>query len=86
MNDAVSDATYNVTADELRQLIERYEHLEAEKKDIADDQKEVMAEAKGRGYDTKAMRIVIAQRKRDRDDLAEEEAVVEMYKAALGMV
>ena len=75
-----------VAADELRQFIERYEHLEAEKKDIADDQKEVMAEAKGRGYDTKAMRIVIAQRKRDRDDLAEEEAVVEMYRSALGMV
>ncbi|MCB2117123.1 MAG: DUF2312 domain-containing protein [Rhodobacteraceae bacterium] len=85
MNDAVSDATYNVTADELRQLIERYEHLEAEKKDIADQQKEVMAEAKGRGYDTKAIRKLIAMRKRDKDDLAEEEAVLEMYKAALGM-
>lgn len=86
MNDKISDATYNVAADELRQFIERYEHLEEEKKDIADQQKEVMAEAKGRGYDTKAMRIVIAQRKRDRDDLAEEEAVVEMYKSALGMI
>ena len=85
MNDAVSDATYNVTADELRQLIERYEHLEAEKKDIADQQKEVMAEAKGRGYDTKAIRKLVAMRKRDKDDLAEEEAVLEMYKAALGM-
>ncbi|MCV2873212.1 DUF2312 domain-containing protein [Defluviimonas sp. WL0050] len=85
MNQPVSDATYNVAADELRQFIERYEHLEAEKKDIADQQKEVMAEAKGRGYDTKVMRKVIALRKRDKDDLAEEEAVLEMYKAALGM-
>ena len=85
MNDIVSDATYNVTADELRQFIERYEHLEAEKKDITEQQKEVMAEAKGRGYDTKVMRKVIALRKRDKDDLAEEEAVLEMYKAALGM-
>ena len=85
MNDVVSDATYSVTADELRQFIERYEHLEAEKKDIADQQKEVMAEAKGRGYDTKVIRKVIAMRKRDKDDLAEEEAVLEMYKAALGM-
>ena len=85
MNDTVSDATYNVAADELRQFIERFEHLEAEKKDIADQQKEVMAEAKGRGYDTKAMRKLIAMRKRDKDDLAEEEAVLEMYKAALGM-
>lgn len=79
------DTTYGANGLELRQFIERYEHLEAEKKDIADQQKEVMAEAKGRGYDTKAMRIVIAQRKRDRDDLAEEEAVVELYRSALGM-
>jgi uncharacterized protein (UPF0335 family) len=86
MSDAVTDATYNVTAEELRQFIERYEHLEAEKADIAEQQKEVMAEAKGRGYDTKVLRKVIALRKRDADDIAEEEAVLEMYKAALGMV
>ena len=85
MNDTVSDTTYSVAADELRQFIERYEHLEAEKSDIADQQKEVMAEAKGRGYDTKALRKLVAMRKRDKDDLAEEEAVLEMYKAALGM-
>ena len=76
---------YAVTADELRQLIERYERLDAEKSDIADQQKEVMAEAKGRGYDTSAMRKIIAMRKRDKDDLAEEEAILEMYKSALGM-
>lgn len=86
MNDQVSDAAYAVAADELRQIIERYEHLEAEKQDIADLQKEVMAEAKGRSYDTKVLRKVIAMRKRDRDDLAEEEAILDMYKAALGMV
>ncbi len=86
MSDVVSDATYNVTAEELRQFIERYEHLEAEKQDIAEQQKEVMAEAKGRGYDTKVLRKVIALRKRDADDIAEEEAVMELYKAALGMV
>lgn len=85
MNSPVSDATYNVTADELRQFIEQYEHLEAEKKDITEQQKEVMAEAKGRGYDTKVMRKIMAMRKRDKDDLAEEEAIMEMYKAALGM-
>ena len=56
MNDAASDATYNVTAAELRQFIEQYEHLESEKKDITEQQKEIMAEAKGRGYDTKVMR------------------------------
>jgi uncharacterized protein (UPF0335 family) len=82
----MSDAAYNVTADELRQFIERYEQLESEKKDIAANQKEVMAEAKGRGYDTKVMRKVIAMRKRNRDEIAEEEAVLEMYMSALGMV
>jgi uncharacterized protein (UPF0335 family) len=82
---ATPDATYRVTADELRQFVERWERLEAEKKDIADQQKEVMAEAKGRGYDTKVIRKVIALRKRDRDDIAEEEAILEMYKQALGM-
>jgi uncharacterized protein (UPF0335 family) len=85
MSDAATDTAYNVTAEELRQFIERYESLESEKKDIVDQQKEVMAEAKGRGYDTKVMRKVIALRKRDRDEIAEEEAVLEMYKAALGM-
>ncbi len=79
------DATYMVAAGELRQFVERYERLEAEKKDIADQQKEVMAEAKARGYDTKVIRLVIAMRKRTPDDLAEEEAVLDMYKQALGM-
>jgi len=85
MDDSVTEQSYRVTADELRQFIERLERLEAEKKDIADQQKEVMAEAKGRGYDTKVMRKVIAMRKRDKEDLAEEEAVLDMYKEALGM-
>jgi uncharacterized protein (UPF0335 family) len=83
----MADATdpYAVTADELRQFIERYEQLESEKKDVTEQQKELMAEAKGRGYDTKVMRKVIAMRKRKPDELAEEEAVLEVYKAALGM-
>ena len=80
-----SGDSYRVTADELRQFIERWERLEAEKKDIADQQKKVMSEAKARGYDTKVMRKVIALRKREPDDIAEEEAVLEMYKQALGM-
>ena len=81
----VTEQSYRVTADELRQFIERFERLEAEKKDIAEQQKEVMAEAKGRGYDTKVIRKVIALRKRDSADIAEEEAVLDMYKEALGM-
>ena len=83
MSDA-ADA-YNVTADELRQFIERYEQLEAEKKDVMEQQKELMAEAKGRGYDTAIMKQVIALRKREPDEVAENEAVLDMYKAALGM-
>ena len=79
------DHTYNVAADELRQFIEQYEQMEAEKKDVTERQKEIMAEAKARGYDTKVMKKVIALRKRDRDDIAEEEAILDMYKAALGM-
>ena len=77
--------TYSVTADELRQLIERFEQLESEKADVAEQQKELMAEAKGRGYDTRVMKKVIALRKRKPDEIAEEEAIMEMYKAALGM-
>ncbi len=80
-----SPDSYNVAADELRQFIERIEQLDAEKRDLAEQQKEVMAEAKGRGYDTKVMRKVIALRKRKPDDIAEEEAILDMYKSALGM-
>jgi uncharacterized protein (UPF0335 family) len=79
------DSSYRVTAEELRQFIERFERLEMEKKDIADQQKEVMAEAKGRGYDTKVMRKIIALRKKSSDEIAEEEAILDMYKEALGM-
>ncbi len=83
----MADATdpYAVTADELRQFIERFEQLESEKKDVTEQQKELRAEAKGRGYDTKVMRKVIALRKRKPDEIAEEEAVLEIYKSALGM-
>ncbi len=73
-------------ADEIRSFIERFEALEAQKADLANDMKEVMAEAKGRGYDTKVLRKIISIRKRDKDDLAEEEAILELYKQALGMV
>lgn len=80
-----ADKAYRVTADELRQFIERFERLEMEKKDIADQQKEVMAEAKGRGYDTKIIRKIIALRKKSSDEIAEEEAILDTYKQALGM-
>lgn len=82
---AVRDAAFAVTADELRQFIERAEQLEAERKDIAEQVKEVFAEAKGRGYDTKVIRKIIALRKRKPDEVAEEEEILDLYKAALGM-
>lgn len=76
---------YNVTADELRQFIERIEQLDAEKRDLSETRKECLAEAKARGYDTKIMLKVVALRKRRPDEIAEEETVLEMYRAALGM-
>lgn len=82
---ADADSTYGIAAEELKQFIEQFEQLESEKKDIAERQKELMSEAKARGYDTKAMRKIVALRKRDKDDIAEEEAILDMYKAALGM-
>ena len=81
----IRDSSYRVTAEELRQFVERFERLEIEKKDISDQQKEVMAEAKSRGYDTRIMRKIVSLRKRDLEEVAEEEAVLSMYKTALGM-
>ena len=83
--DQAADSAYRVTAGELRQFVERIERLDQEKADIAEQQKEVFAELKGRGYDVKVVRTIIRLRKRDKDDIAEEEAVLEMYKEALGM-
>jgi uncharacterized protein (UPF0335 family) len=74
------------TDEQLRQIIERYERLEAEKKDIADAQKDVMAEAKGSGYDTAILRKIIALRKLDPADRSEQDAVLVLYMEALGML
>ena len=73
------------TDDRLRLLIERIERLEEEKKGISDDIKDVFAEAKAVGYDTKIMKLVIKIRKQSRDDRAEQEALLETYLAALGI-
>lgn len=83
--DQAADKAYGIAAAELLQFVERIERLEVEKAEIAALVKEVFAEAKGRGYDTKAMRWIVALRKQDPDARAEFEAVVEMYRAALGM-
>jgi uncharacterized protein (UPF0335 family) len=88
MQDILEDEAqdrYRVTAGELRQFVERYERLEADKRDIADQMKEVMAEAKARGYDAKVLRKLISLRKRDSSEVSEEEAILELYKEALGM-
>lgn len=78
---------HNVSADDrLRLLIERYENLAEEKKGIMDDQKDVMAEAKAVGYDVKILRKIIADRKKNRDDLMEERAVYDVYAAAIGLM
>jgi len=74
-----------VSADELRLLLERVERLEDEKKGIADDIKDVYAEAKSRGYDTKTMKAIIKLRRMEKHQRDEAEALLETYKAALGL-
>lgn len=76
----------HVAADELRLLIERAERLEEEKKGIADDIKDVMAEAKSRGYDPKAIRKILQIRKKKPDEHREEQSILEVYMQALGMI
>ncbi|WP_051228423.1 DUF2312 domain-containing protein [Pleomorphomonas oryzae] len=73
-------------AEELRRFIERVEHLEEEKASLADDIKDVMAEAQGRGFDKKTIRAVIKLRKQDPDERQEAEAILELYMQALGMI
>ncbi|GEP00562.1 DUF2312 domain-containing protein [Methylobacterium haplocladii] len=75
-----------VAADELRQFIERVERLEEEKAAISGDIKEVFAEMKGRGFDVKAVRTILRLRKKDHAERQEEEAILELYQQALGMV
>lgn len=76
---------YNITAGQLRAIVERYESLETEKKTISEHQKEVLAEAKGNGYDTAVLKRIIAERKKDPDQVAEEELILDLYRQALEM-
>lgn len=75
-----------IAGDQLRQYIERIERLEEEKKTIAEDIKEVFAEAKGNGFDSKIMRKVISLRKMEESEREEQETLLDLYKAALGMI
>ncbi|MBO6637485.1 MAG: DUF2312 domain-containing protein [Roseitalea sp.] len=77
---------HSVARDHLRAFVERIERLEEEKKTIADDIKDVYAEAKANGFDTKALRKIVAIRKQDQNERLEQEAVLDTYMAALGML
>ena len=78
--------TGGVAQDQLRSVVERIERLEEEKAAIANDIKEVYAEAKGNGFDTKTLREVIRKRKQDKAERQEQESILELYMHALGMV
>ena len=80
---AVEDS---VAQDQLRAFIERIERMEEEKEAITADIKEIYAEAKGNGFDTKILRKIISLRKRDANERMEQEALLELYMSALGMV
>ena len=75
----------SVAADELRLLVERIERLEEEKKGMADDIRDVYQEAKSQGYDSKTMRSIVRLRKMEKHARDEAEALLETYKAALGL-
>ena len=82
----MSDGVQSVARDQLRSIVERVERLEEEKKSIADDIKDVYAEAKANGFDIKALRKIVAIRKQDQNERLEQEAVLDTYMAALGML
>ena len=79
-------ATHSFAKDQLKAIIERIERLEEEKKTISDDIKDVYGEAKGNGYDVKALRTIIRMRKQDANERAEQETILETYMQALGML
>lgn len=83
-NSGMTDDLSETAQEKLRVTIERIERLEEEKKEIADQIKDVYGEAKALGYDTKALRTVIRLRKKDRQEREEQEAIVEVYLDALG--
>lgn len=85
-DETAGSTAQTVAAGQLRAFLERIERLEEEKKTVADDIKDVYAEAKGTGFDTKAIRTLIRLRKMDQAERQEAEAILDLYKAALGMV
>jgi uncharacterized protein (UPF0335 family) len=83
---SAQDATHRFAKDQLKALVERIERLEEEKKAIADDIRDVYGEAKGNGFDVKALRTVVRLRKQDLNERKEQEAILETYLHALGML
>jgi len=83
--DLAMDEISNATAGQLKAFIERIERLEEEKKNIADDIKDVYAEAKGNGFDTKVLRKIVSLRKQDQNERKEQEEILSLYLQALGM-
>ena len=83
--DDIQTSGASVAAAELRSIIERIERLEEEKAALASDIKDVLGEAKGRGYDTKAIKTILRLRKKDANERLEEESILQTYMAALGM-
>lgn len=79
-------STTSVAAGQLRSIVERVERLEEEKKEVAEQIKEVMAEAKANGFDTKTLRKIITLRKKNAEERQEEEAMLDLYMHALGMI
>lgn len=82
---ALEESINTFAAGQLRVFIERVERLEEEKQTIADDIKEVFAEMKGTGFDVKAVRAIIRLRRQDQAERQEAEAILDLYKASLGM-
>jgi uncharacterized protein (UPF0335 family) len=80
------DNSDTVAAEQLRALVERIERMEEEKKAIADDIREIYAEAKGNGFDTKVLRQIVRLRRQDAAERAEQRALTELYLSALGML
>jgi uncharacterized protein (UPF0335 family) len=83
---ANDDIAHRFAKDQLKAFVERVERLEEEKKAIADDIKDVYAEAKGTGFDVKALRTIVRLRKQDADERKEHESILDTYKHALGMI
>lgn len=84
--DPATENVGGVAAAELKQFVERIERLAEEKQAVAEDVKEVYAEVKGRGYDTKAVRKIVSLRRKDAREREEEDAILDLYKNALGML